>query len=49
MRIGLLIAGSRWASDAVSVAQAAEQAGVAEIRVSEETISKTAPSWWLLR
>jgi 5,10-methylenetetrahydromethanopterin reductase len=36
MRIGLLIAGSRSACDAVSVAQAAEQAGVGELWVSED-------------
>jgi 5,10-methylenetetrahydromethanopterin reductase len=36
MRVGLLIAGSRSAADAVTVAQAAEHAGVAEIWVSED-------------
>jgi 5,10-methylenetetrahydromethanopterin reductase len=36
MRLGLLIAGRRSAADAVSVARAAEQAGVAEIWVSED-------------
>jgi 5,10-methylenetetrahydromethanopterin reductase len=36
MRIGLLIAGRRSAAEAVSVARAAEQAGVAEIWLSED-------------
>ncbi|OBI40459.1 LLM class flavin-dependent oxidoreductase [Mycobacterium sp. E796] len=36
MRVGLLIAGTRSAADAVAVAQAAEHAGVAEIWVSED-------------
>lgn len=36
MRIGLLIAGRRSAAEAVSVARAAEQAGVAELWVSED-------------
>lgn len=36
MRIGLLIAGSRRASDAMSLARTAEQAGIAEIWISED-------------